>query len=172
MKTPILFACCLSQTFLLATCWIVDFNNPIVHTQFGSIRGKIDERKTKFNRRPICTFLSIPFARPPVGANRFLVSICGRARMRLSRSVGTMKLTTAAQPPVEPDAWQNLEATSKRVMCPQVEQRFRLFVSPTEPIVESEDCLYLNVFVPVDVSMQQAAIAAFGKQIISSRALQ
>lgn len=38
-------------------------------------------------------------------------------------------------------------------MCPQVEQRFRLFISPTEPIVESEDCLYLNVFVPVDVSI-------------------
>ena len=54
--------------------WIVDFNNPIVHTQYGSIRGKIDERKTKFNRRPICTFLSIPYARPPVGSNRFLVS--------------------------------------------------------------------------------------------------
>lgn len=57
-----------------ASAWIVDFNNPIVHTQYGSIRGKIDERKTKFNRRPICTFLSIPYARPPVGANRFLVS--------------------------------------------------------------------------------------------------
>lgn len=54
--------------------WIVDFNNPIVHTQYGSIRGRIDERKTKFNRRPICTFLSIPYARPPVGANRFMVS--------------------------------------------------------------------------------------------------
>lgn len=60
----------------LSAAWIVDFNNPIVHTQFGSIRGKIDERKTKFNRRPICTFLSIPYARPPVGSNRFLVSCC------------------------------------------------------------------------------------------------
>lgn len=35
-------------------------------------------------------------------------------------------------------------------MCPQVEQRYRLFVSQSEPIHESEDCLYLNVFVPVD----------------------
>ena len=58
--------------------WIVDFNNPVVHTQYGSIRGKIDERKTKFNRRPICTFLSIPYARPPVGSNRFLVSTRAR----------------------------------------------------------------------------------------------
>lgn len=38
-------------------------------------------------------------------------------------------------------------------MCPQVEQRFRLYISPSDPIVESEDCLYLNVFVPVDVSV-------------------
>ena len=37
-------------------------------------------------------------------------------------------------------------------MCPQVEQRFRVFLWPQDPIVESEDCLYLNVFVPVDVS--------------------
>lgn len=57
-----------------------------------------------------------------------------------------------SQPPIEPDAWQNLDALSRRVMCPQVEQRFRVFVSASEPIVESEDCLYLNVFVPVDVS--------------------
>lgn len=72
----------LAQLLLLLTlaisssfAWIVDFNNPIVHTQYGSIRGKIDERKTRFNRRPICTFLSIPYARPPIGSNRFLVSI-------------------------------------------------------------------------------------------------
>jgi len=63
------------NSLLLVSAWIVDFNNPIVHTQYGSIRGKIDERKSKFNRRPICTFLSIPYARPPVGSNRFLVSI-------------------------------------------------------------------------------------------------
>lgn len=54
--------------------WLVDFNNPIVHTQFGPITGKIDELKTRFNRRPICTFLSIPYARPPIGSNRFLVN--------------------------------------------------------------------------------------------------
>lgn len=64
----------LEAVALLSSAWIVDFNNPVVHTQYGSIRGRIDERKTKFNRRPICTFLSIPFARPPVGINRFLVS--------------------------------------------------------------------------------------------------
>lgn len=57
------------------------------------------------------------------------------------------------QPPVDPDPWQNLDALTKRVMCPQVEQRFRIQTSiRAEPIIESEDCLYLNVFVPVDVS--------------------
>lgn len=70
----ILQLACISITTSSCFAWIVDFNNPVVHTQYGSIRGKIDERKTKFNRRPICTFLSIPYARPPIGANRFLVS--------------------------------------------------------------------------------------------------
>lgn len=65
-----------------ARAWIVDFGNPIVHTQYGTIRGKIDERRTRFNRRPICSFLSIPFARPPVGANRFLVGKVSRRRRR------------------------------------------------------------------------------------------
>lgn len=67
----VLLICTIIQPVL---AWIVDFENPIVHTQYGPIKGKIDERKTKFNRRPICTFLSIPYARPPVGSNRFLVS--------------------------------------------------------------------------------------------------
>lgn len=59
---------------------------------------------------------------------------------------------------MEPDAWQNLDAFSRRIMCPQVEQRFRVFISPSDPIVESEDCLYLNVFVPVDVSILLSAL--------------
>lgn len=61
---------------LSSFCWIVDFNNPVVHTQYGTIRGRIDERKTKFNKRPFCSFLSIPYARPPIGSNRFAVSTC------------------------------------------------------------------------------------------------
>ena len=73
------FLLTLNALIQLSSAWIVDFNNPIVHTQYGSIRGKIDERKTKFNRRPICTFLSIPYARPPIGSNRFLVSCCTAA---------------------------------------------------------------------------------------------
>lgn len=87
----LLFKCILMATLINSiSSWIVDFNNPIVHTQYGSIRGKIDERKTKFNRRPICTFLSIPYARPPVGSNRFLVSICDAAY-----SSGDMKCSDA-----------------------------------------------------------------------------
>lgn len=76
-----------------------------------------------------------------------------RAGSHLPPTNTSAAAAAANQPPVEPDAWQNLDALSRRIMCPQVEQRFRLYISQTEPIVESEDCLYLNVFVPVDVSV-------------------
>lgn len=79
-----------------AQSWVVDFNNPIVHTQYGTIRGKIDERKTKFNRRPICTFMSIPYARPPIGANRFLVSSSWPEQKATQKSCSTNK--TRARP--------------------------------------------------------------------------
>ena len=46
-----------------------------------------------------------------------------------------------------------MDATNRRVMCPQVEQRFR--IDNDLQIGESEDCLYLNVQVLSRVSKQQ-----------------
>lgn len=42
--------------------------------------------------------------------------------------------------------WSGIfDATNNRVMCPQVEQRFRF--ESSQPIVESEDCLFMNIHV-------------------------
>lgn len=44
-----------------------------------------------------------------------------------------------------------LDASNNRVMCPQVEQRFRFDL--VQPIRESEDCLYMNIQVLGKVSV-------------------
>ena len=46
------------------------------------------------------------------------------------------------------DVWATeKDATNNQVMCPQVYQRFNFQLK--EPIREEEDCLYLNIFVPI-----------------------
>ncbi|XP_015793096.1 cholinesterase-like, partial [Tetranychus urticae] len=100
--------------------WSIDDVNPVVSTRYGHIRGR---RDTPVGNYPsdlrITSFIGIPYASPPVGSGRF-------------------------SNPKEPVKWSGfLDATNRRVMCPQVEQRFRLESDPQ--IGESEDCLYLNV---------------------------
>ncbi|CAG2168566.1 unnamed protein product [Oppiella nova] len=52
------------------------------------------------------------------------------------------------QIPQPMDAWKvEKDVTNNRVMCPQVYQRF--YFDSIQPIREDEDCLYLNVFVPL-----------------------
>lgn len=71
----------------------------------------------------IATFLGVPFAAPPVGALRWV-----------------------APQPVTP--WTDvLDATWVRNSCVQPHDAFTLFTE------ESEDCLYLNVFAPVNSSV-------------------
>ncbi|XP_015795289.1 acylcarnitine hydrolase [Tetranychus urticae] len=100
--------------------WSIDDIDPVVSTRYGQIRGR---RDTPVGNYPsdlrITSFIGIPYASPPVGIGRF-------------------------SNPKEPEKWSGfLDATNRRVMCPQVEQRFRLESDPQ--IGESEDCLYLNV---------------------------
>ncbi len=46
------------------------------------------------------------------------------------------------------DSWKTeKDVSDNRVMCPQVNQRFNFQLS--NPIREDEDCLYLNVFIPL-----------------------
>ncbi|XP_054166563.1 venom carboxylesterase-6-like [Oppia nitens] len=107
-------------------CVNFDYNNPIAQTLYGQVRGKpytLPATGTGFNKQVIA-FIGIPYSRPPTGYDRF-------------------------NPPRNPDSWSPdiKDCTGNRVMCPQVEQRFEYTLSET--ILESEDCLQLNIYAPI-----------------------
>ena len=63
----------LSQISLLCHTCLCQSDSLVVNTNSGLVRGKRFEQKSKFNQRPINAFIGIPYARPPVGQNRFRV---------------------------------------------------------------------------------------------------
>ncbi|XP_044839385.1 acetylcholinesterase-like [Mauremys mutica] len=98
-----------------------DDNSTVVLTTSGPIRGK----RLQAGSSTVTAFLGIPYAEPPVGALRF-------------------------QKPLPHQPWsQVLETTSFGNVCPQVPlpgyPEAKLF-TPTMP--QSEDCLFLNIWVP------------------------
>jgi carboxylesterase type B len=113
--------------FLLLACAASLSAQPtaqVVQTTLGSMQGV---RKTA-NGRDVDVYYGIPFAKPPVGDLRF-------------------------RHPVKADPWQGvLDATSMPNACHQVvDTKFSRFWgvemwNPNTPM--SEDCLYLNVWVP------------------------
>merc|ERR1719450_320761 len=79
----------------------------------GKLKGKTGEAR---NNEIFYQFLGVPFAAPPVGANRF-------------------------QPPAPLEPWEGTkDATENGKPCIQIP-----YLVP-EKIVGSEDCLFLNIF--------------------------
>ncbi|XP_077524768.1 acetylcholinesterase-like [Amblyomma americanum] len=104
----------------LATTCGQEQSEDIVQTITGAVRGASVPTTTSSVR----AFLGIPFAEPPVGELRF-------------------------KKPVPKKPWEGVyNATSQPPFCPQPPIRINNFflIKPTDLI--SEDCLYLNVFVP------------------------
>ncbi|XP_026865922.1 neuroligin 4 X-linked a isoform X2 [Electrophorus electricus] len=112
--------------------------HPIVTTNYGKLRGS----KTPLPNEilgPVEQYLGIPYALPPTGERRF-------------------------QPPEPPMSWPGIRnATQFAPVCPQfLEDRFLLndmlpvwFTANLDTVVtyvqdQSEDCLYLNVYVPTE----------------------
>ena len=63
-------------TLIIATYVMIcsaQFDSTLVVTELGPIRGKRYESVTKFYKRQINAFIGIPYARPPLGVNRFRV---------------------------------------------------------------------------------------------------
>ena len=89
-----------------------EHRGPTVRTVEGQVQG--------FVRNGVSTFLGIPYAAPPIGAQRW-------------------------QPPQPVAAWtQTLNATKFANTCPQITE-LGVFAGP---VSVTEDCLFLNVFTP------------------------
>lgn len=98
--------------------------HPVVNTKYGKVRGLKNEAGS------LSKFQGIPFAKPPVGSLRLMK-------------------------PTPPERWsETLDALHYKPSCEEVVQMYGLMqdefkVFPTYQ--RSEDCLYLNVFVPGDL---------------------
>lgn len=126
---------------VLAAAWVAKAwaqQHPIVTTNYGKLRGL----KTALPNEilgPVEQYLGIPYALPPTGERRF-------------------------QPPEPPMSWPGIRnATQFAPVCPQfLEDRFLLndmlpvwFTANLDTVVtyvqdQSEDCLYLNIYVPTE----------------------
>lgn len=102
----------------------VSGDGPIIDTDKGKVRGFTET----INGKKVDIFYGIPFAAPPLGELRF-------------------------RPPVQNEPWNGiLDATQQPNSCFQgVDEHFGNFTgsnmwNPNTPV--SEDCLYLNVWVP------------------------
>ena len=116
----------------------LDENDPVVTTTYGRLRGMKKELNNEI-LGPVVQFLGVPYASPPTGERRF-------------------------QPPEPPASWPEIRnATHFAPVCPQsiVEGRLPDVMLPvwftnsidivsTYVQDQSEDCLYLNIYVPTE----------------------
>uniref|UniRef100_A0A673B940 Neuroligin 2b n=1 Tax=Sphaeramia orbicularis TaxID=375764 RepID=A0A673B940_9TELE len=121
----------------LSSCQRVDLKHPIVTTGYGKIRG-IRKELSNDILGPVEQYLGVPYATAPIGERRF-------------------------QPPEAPGSWQETRnATNFAPVCPQnvhgvlpeimlpVWFTDNLDAAATYVQNQSEDCLYLNIYVPTE----------------------
>ena len=116
-----LFKLSLFHIIILCFVFCVFCDQPSVKTKLGTVRGNRKTVTFRDIRKEVDEYLGIPFAKPPVGELRF-------------------KKPLPAEPFTEP-----LDATEFKSSCPQ----HSLDVSVLTVRSTNEDCLYLNVYVPV-----------------------
>ncbi|NP_001352852.1 neuroligin-1 isoform X1 [Homo sapiens] len=116
----------------------LDDVDPLVATNFGKIRGIKKELNNEI-LGPVIQFLGVPYAAPPTGERRF-------------------------QPPEPPSPWSDIRnATQFAPVCPQniidgrlPEVMLPVWFTNNLDVVssyvqdQSEDCLYLNIYVPTE----------------------
>ncbi|XP_060027956.1 neuroligin-1 isoform X1 [Erinaceus europaeus] len=116
----------------------LDDSDPLVTTNFGKVRGIKKELNNEI-LGPVIQFLGVPYAAPPTGEHRF-------------------------QPPEPPSPWSDIRnATQFAPVCPQniidgrlPEVMLPVWFTNNLDVVssyvqdQSEDCLYLNIYVPTE----------------------
>lgn len=116
----------------------LDESDPVVTVTSGRLRGLKKELSNEI-LGPVVQFLGVPYAAPPTGERRF-------------------------QPPEPPVPWPGVRnATHFAPVCPQSVVEGRLpdvmlpvwFTSGLDVVAsfvqeQSEDCLYLNIYVPTE----------------------
>uniref|UniRef100_A0A8C2V0A7 Carboxylic ester hydrolase n=1 Tax=Chinchilla lanigera TaxID=34839 RepID=A0A8C2V0A7_CHILA len=106
---------------------------PVVDTVYGKVLGKYDSEEGF--AQPVAVFLGVPFAKPPLGSLRFA-------------------------PPQPPEPWSYVKnTTSYSAMCsqdPVIGQTDSDLVNTRKNVklTFSEDCLYLNVYTPADLTRE------------------
>ncbi|XP_030648264.1 neuroligin-2b isoform X2 [Chanos chanos] len=130
----------LALRLALSSCQRADLSaakHPMVTTAYGKLRGVRKELNNEI-LGPVEQYLGVPYATPPIGERRF-------------------------QPPEAPGSWQEVRnATQFAPVCPQnihgVLPEIMLPVWFTDNLDaaaayvqnQSEDCLYLNIYVPTE----------------------
>ncbi|XP_016063747.1 PREDICTED: neuroligin-1 isoform X2 [Miniopterus natalensis] len=134
--TLCVLACLLQAAHVLSQK--LDDADPLVTTNFGKIRGIKKELNNEI-LGPVIQFLGVPYAAPPTGEHRF-------------------------QPPEPPSPWSDIRnATQFAPVCPQniidgrlPEVMLPVWFTNNLDVVssyvqdQSEDCLYLNIYVPTE----------------------
>ncbi|XP_072255329.1 neuroligin-2 isoform X2 [Pyxicephalus adspersus] len=127
--------------WLLAACPVSgqkgDEKYPVVNTNYGKLRGVKKDLNNEI-LGPVVQYLGVPFATPPIGERRF-------------------------QPPEAPASWTEVRnATTFAPVCPQNLHgmlpgiMLPLWFTENIDVVagyvqnQSEDCLYLNIYVPLE----------------------
>ncbi|XP_069500518.1 neuroligin-2 isoform X1 [Ambystoma mexicanum] len=121
----------------LLSCQKTEDKYPVVHTNYGKLRGVKKDLNNEI-LGPVVQYLGVPYATPPVGVRRF-------------------------QPPEAPASWTEVRnATQFAPVCPQnihgmlpgimlpIWFTDNLEVVAGYVLNQSEDCLYLNVYVPTE----------------------
>ncbi|XP_069053523.1 neuroligin-1 isoform X2 [Lepisosteus oculatus] len=123
---------------VVASSQKLDDTDPVVTTNYGKVRGFKKELNNEI-LGPVIQFLGVPYAAPPTGERRF-------------------------QPPEPPSSWSDIRnATQFAPVCPQTILEGRLpevmlpvwFTNSLEVVStyvqdQSEDCLFLNIYVPTE----------------------
>ncbi|KAM4833541.1 carboxylesterase 1D-like [Thomomys bottae] len=114
------------------TAWGHGSSPPVVNTVQGKVLGKYVSLQGF--AQPVAVFLGVPFAKPPLGSLRFA-------------------------PPQPAEPWSFVKnTTSYPPMCSQdavgAQVLSELFTNRKEsiPLSFSEDCLYLNIYTPADLT--------------------